>query len=297
METMKEPQKKYHNRDGFMNVMTSEILLEISKVVNSSAKDMSKADISLAIQNSKELLKDILSDSSFTVQSKISMAMISGITQSAARLKTLFKKLPSSIFKDNLAPLMPHIQQSGRDYLHTPAHYSTAFPGLALMGKLLVESQRIAVELKTFSSGDEKEAYIEKSSWTIEDESEMNFSTLSKFPTCLMFPSLGGCLMDNELQIFHESWYKWFYSEVVVGTNYSESWYSLTAADMHPHYDLELIKSEFEELRIDLTQITKKKLTKVVLWKLLEITLQYVTKSNVLIGDMPVNNWEDLHSV
>jgi hypothetical protein len=270
--------------------LSSDVLTELVQLMEITSKDVSHSDISLAIQNSKELMNDIMKDDSYSVQTKLSMAMISCTTQSSARMRMLFKKLPESTFKNYLAPIMPHIQQSGRNYLHTPAHYASAFPGLALYGKLLmiskilVEEHSVSVDLN-----DEKEK-----SWTVSIALDHNFSTLSKFPLCVMFSTFGAVLMEDNLQNFHESWYKWFYTNVVVGANYSENWYSLISADMHPYYEPILDVSEMSIYGLRMRQISNQKLSYFKIWEMLETLCSYLSKSSFKLGKMPMQSWDSL---
>jgi hypothetical protein len=288
--SISEPQKKVANKDGFQNILSTEVLEELVKLVEITSKDVSYADISIAIQNSKELMSDILKDSSYSMQTKLAMALISCTTQSSARMKMLFKKLPESTFKNYLSPIMPHIQQSGRNYLHTPAHYASAFPGLALYGKLLMVAKIILSERSSMIAPDDEKT----GSWTVENSLESGFTTLPKFPLCIMFSTFGAILMESEVQIFHEFWYKWFYTDVVVGAKYSENWYSLISADMHPYYEPVLEVTELKIMRLTMKQVAKTKLTFGVIWGMLENLCSYLSDSKFDLGKMPENTWESL---
>jgi hypothetical protein len=291
------PQEKNFNKDGFMNKLDTDFIGLLSDMLEEHIHDIGEADITLAIRNSQAIANEIIQDKMLSPKNKIAFALISSATQSASRMRMMVNKMEDSLFKQELGPIMTVMGQAGMDFLHTPAHYASAFPGMALIGKLMM----IACKIKKQASlsdidKDEKESkVIDKFVWGIKEESESSNPGrfLIDFPKDIMYPGLGGIFMENNMQNYHMEWYEDYYSNVVTNTKYDRRWYSLVAADMHPFYKM-MLDSEMSEgvsWSLKLMESKNKEMTMAILWDLLNQSINYTFRLTVEIGDMPVNRF------
>jgi hypothetical protein len=189
---------------------------------------------------------------------------------------------------------MAVLGQAGMINIHTPAHYASAFPGMALLGRMFMMAKKVKVMMisanEAMFESEEKADVREEISWTIGTEAECDTQGfyLRRFPDCLMFPGFGGIYLESTLQNYHQAYYEDYYTNIVNGTNYDEDWYSLTAADMHPYLsiglDLNIDESAVWVMKIK--EIKKVKMTTALLWDLFNVVINIVTERTILMGDL-----------
>jgi len=114
--------------------------------------------------------------------------------------------MADGVVKTSMQTIAAKLGQKGMDNVHTPAHYQTAFPGLALLGRIIIFRK----ELFTLS-------------W-------------DEILSSLYFPGFGGINLDVSLQKKHKEWDRLFYTETVRGTRFNDKWYALKEVDKHPWY-------------------------------------------------------------
>jgi hypothetical protein len=308
MEMKSPPMEKLHNLDGFKNKLTDEFIQVFSEMLDTYSLEIGEVDISMAIRNSEAIANEILSDDMLTIRNKVAFAFISSVTQSANRMRMMVRKMSDSAFKQELGPIMTVLGQAGMQNLHTPSHYASAFPGMSLIGKMMMIGMKMRRQYESSVIIDEKVAEDEMNIitirteviWSVEEEDTSAIADLhiKRFPETIMFPGFGGIFMEESLQKFHMDWYENFYTNVITTASYDRRWYSLVAADMHPFYKMILNEHEADKTKwhMKVEEVSNTKLTLEMLWELLNLVVNYCFKRSVNMGDMPRSTYQDLIS-
>jgi hypothetical protein len=286
---------KAFNTDGFAVIISTSWVSEFTSLVVSEIDTIAEVSIDLGIKNSMLLANEIIEDDTISTRTKIAFALVSPITQSAMRMRAIIRRIPESEFRRTLIPMLTKVAQAGMQNVHTPAHYQSAFPSLGLIGRLIIISGEIVKNIKKLdvSGGEEKkiESYSEK------DELEPTFMNkpLINFPANVMFPGLGGIYLENNAQTFHKKWSQHYFDDIVVGTNYDEGWYSLTAADKHPWFMIGVIHNDDTGIpeSMSFSQKSDEKMTLDHVWEMIEAMTEFMLKREITIEKPELSSAED----
>jgi hypothetical protein len=230
---------KVFNSDGFKVLISTSWVSEFSSLILSEFETLAEVSIDLGIKNSMLLATEIIDDDSISIKTKIAFALIAPITQSAMRMRAIIRRIPESELKRSLIPMLTKIAQAGMQNIHTPAHYQSSFPSMGLIGKLILVVSSLEKNIRLSEEKESKE--VTTYSLEVESKCETNSKPLEMFPSNVMFPGLGGIFMEESMQNSHMDWCRNYFDNVVVGTNFDEGWYSLTAADTHPWFDISIV--------------------------------------------------------
>jgi hypothetical protein len=276
--------KKY-NMDGFKNLIRIEWMTQLALIISTEIESVSETSIQLGIKNSELIATEIMDDDSLSVRTKVAFALIAPITQSAMRMRAIIRRIPEGDLKRNLMPIMSKIGQAGMQSIHTPAHYQSAFPAIGLIGRLCIIAKQLKNEIQSVEKDMDDSMDVGEFSIIVEEKSQCREEVLKRFPAIVMFPGLGGILLDDELQSYHKIWSEHYFNNVVAGTNFEEGWYSLTAADMHPWIDTNMALS-VDELSYDSIGFTMERVEKLsadLIWNMLVDITCYFLKKRVMI--------------
>jgi hypothetical protein len=276
--------KKY-NMDGFKNLIRMEWMTQLALIISTEIESVSETSIQLGIKNSELIATEIMDDDSLSIRTKVAFALIAPITQSAMRMRAIIRRIPEGDLKRNLMPIMSKIGQAGMQSIHTPAHYQSAFPSIGLIGRLCIIAKQLRNEIQSIEKDVKDQKEMEEFSIETEEENQCREETLKRFPAIIMFPGLGGILLDDEFQNYHRNWSEHYFVNVVAGTNFEEGWYSLTAADMHPWINTSMTEAE-DELSyeaIGFTMEKREKMTFDIVWDMLVNITSFLLKRKIKI--------------
>jgi hypothetical protein len=286
---------KTYNYDGFSVLISDKWIEEFSSLIVNELEIIKEVSINLGIKNSMLLSNEIMDDDSVSSRTKVAFALIAPITQSAMRMRAIIRRIPDSEFRRTLVPMLTKIAQAGMQNVHTPAHYQSAFPSVGLIGRMVILAGSISDSIKQRMESEDESKHTFEYSEKIEALSMVRSKVMSKFPSNLMFPGLGGIYMSDETQSFHKRWSQSYFDKVVVGTSYDEGWYSLTAADKHPWFSVNLILSEDSSIpeSLSFTQNSTEKLTFEAVWDSMMSIVSFMLKTEVSIEIPTLSNPEE----
>jgi hypothetical protein len=277
--------KKY-NMDGFKNLIRLEWMTQLALIISTEIESVSETSIQLGIKNSELIATEIMDDDSLSIRTKVAFALIAPITQSAMRMRAIIRRIPEGDLKRNLMPIMSKIGQAGMQSIHTPAHYQSAFPSIGLIGRLCIIAKQMRNEIQSIEKDVEDHKEIMEFNIATEEENQCREEVLKRFPAIVMFPGLGGILLNDELQAYHRNWSEHYFDNVVAGTNFEEGWYSLTAADMHPWINTNMVESE-DELSYESIGFVMEKneeMTLDIIWSMLVDITSFFLKRKIRIA-------------
>jgi hypothetical protein len=274
--------KKY-NMDGFKNLIRTEWMTQLALIIATEIESVSETSIQLGIKNSELIATEIMDDDSLSIRTKVAFALISPITQSAMRMRAIIRRIPEGDLKRSLMPIMSKIGQAGMQSIHTPAHYQSAFPSIGLIGRLSIIAKQLKNEIQSIEKSKGEAMEMKDFSLEIEDENQCREETMKRFPAIIMFPGLGGILLEDSFQAYHKIWSEHYFNNVVAGTNFEEGWYSLTAADMHPWLMTDMVESEDELMyeSIGFTMVKDRSMTLDDVWLMLESLTSFFLKRKI----------------
>jgi hypothetical protein len=223
----------------------SELESALSEEFFRNIDDISNIDLDIGVFNSRKYRFAILNDHKTALGQRFALIFISSLTSSHKRLSYIIDQLAESNFKNLLSSAYPLTEGTGRKTLYHLAHLSAAFPGHALIGRLMFLTTSLKKETVVIEEFSEPAESKGAGDAAVELAKVAYYNNLSKYIEKIFFPGMAGLNLDSELQKKQRAWEQNYYTTVVRGTKFEDHFYDLKAGDTWEWYRVDFANKKF----------------------------------------------------